>query len=423
MTGAAPPRIAYLTGDYPKVSHTFVLREVSALRALGLDIDTCSIRRPPAEEFQGAPEQAALASTFYVLDRARNPLRLLAAHGRVFGRSPRRWLAALGLAWRTRAPGPKAALWQLFYLLEAGVLADHLHRSGVVHLHNHFVDSSCSVAMFASCMSGVPFSFTLHGPTELYEPHRWRLDEKIARSAFSAYISHFARSQGMLFSDRSHWDRMRIVHCGIEPGRYGRDEARAPGKTMAFIGRMSGVKGAPLMIEALAALLPRHPEARLVMIGGGPERPALERQAARLGVADSVRFTGTQTQDEVAAHLARADLLALPSFAEGVPVVLMEAMASGLPVVSTRIAGIAELVEDGVSGFLAPPGDLASLVDRLDRLLSDSGLRARMGQAGRAHVAANYALESEARWLAALFRGSIAGRLPAGLRPDETPTG
>lgn len=410
--------VAYLTGDYPKVSHTFILREVTALRDLGLDVQTCSVRRPPAEEFSGAAEQAAYASTFFILDAAKKPLRLMAAHGRAIRANPRGWLSALRLAWRTRSPGAKAAIWQMFYFLEAGVLADHLHKIGAVHLHNHFVDSSCSVAMLASQIGNVPFSFTLHGPTELYEPHRWRLDEKIARSAFSAYISHFARSQGMLFSDPTHWDRMRIVHCGIEPGRYGRDSDVAPGKTMMFIGRMSGVKGAPLMIDALAALLPRHPDARLLMIGDGPERPALERQAAQLGVSDAVQFTGYQTQDQVAAHLARADLLALPSFAEGVPVVLMEAMASGLPVVSTRIAGIAELVEDGVSGYLTPPGDLATLVARLDTLLSDADLRQRMGQKGREKVVADYAITTEAGWLADLFAGSIAGGLPRSLRPD-----
>lgn len=410
-------RIAYLTGDYPKVSHTFILREVTALRAEGIEVLTCAIRRPPEAECRGAPEQAALASTFYVLATAKNPARLLVAHARVARAGWRRWLGAARLAWRTRPPGLKAAIWQAFYWLEAGVLADHLRRSGVQHLHNHFVDSSCSVAMFASYMSGVPFSFTLHGPTELYEPHKWRLDEKIARSAFSAYISHFARSQGMLFSDPAHWDRLRIVHCGIEPERYARDPAQPPGKTILFIGRMSGVKGAPLMIDALAALRARHPDARLVMIGDGPERPALQAQAGAHGLAEAVTFTGTQTQDEVAAHLSRADLLALPSFAEGVPVVLMEAMAAGLPVVTTRIAGIPEMVENGVSGWLVPPGDLDTLVDRLDALLSDPAGRAAMGAAGRDKVCREYAISHEAAWLAQLFRGSLSGHLPPTLRP------
>ncbi|MDO5631049.1 MAG: glycosyltransferase family 4 protein [Paracoccus sp. (in: a-proteobacteria)] len=411
------PTIAYLTGDYPKVSHTFIQREVAALRDLGLDIRTCSIRRPPAHEVAGDAEQAELAQTFYVLSQAKHPLRLIGAHLGALRRNPRGWARALGLAWRTRSPGVKAALWQMFYFLEAGVLADHLHRICARHLHNHFMDSSCSVAMLASEMNGTPFSFTLHGPTELYEPHRWRLDEKIARSAFSAYISHFARSQGMLFSDRSHWNRMRIVHCGIQPERYAGPRVSPPGKTMVFIGRMSGVKGAPLMIEALAALLPQHPDARLVMVGDGPERPALESQARTLGVDAAVAFTGTQTQDQVAAHLAKADLLALPSFAEGVPVVLMEAMAAGLPVVTTRIAGIGELVEDGASGYLVPPGDLDSLVARLDALLSDPELRDRMGQVGRDKVRADYAITSEAAWLADLFRGSLASDLPPTLRP------
>ncbi|MCQ0969707.1 glycosyltransferase family 4 protein [Paracoccus sp. TK19116] len=314
----------------------------------------------------------------------------------------------------------KAALWQLFYFLEAGVLAAELRRQGASHLHNHFVDSSCSVAMLASHMSGVPFSFTLHGPTELYEPHRWRLDEKIARAAFSVFISHFARSQGMLFSDPSHWDRMRIVHCGIEPERYRKVSVEGANPLeIVFIGRMAGVKGAPLMIAALERLRADHPDARLVMIGDGPERPALEAQARAAGLQGAVEFTGYLDQDQVAARLSAAAMLALPSFAEGVPVVLMEAMATGLPVVTTRIAGIPELVEDGVSGILVPPGDLDALVEALSALLADTEMRARLGQAGRAKVARDFHQATEAKWLGTLFSGSIAGQLPRTLRPEQ----
>ncbi|MES2551268.1 MAG: colanic acid biosynthesis glycosyltransferase WcaL, partial [Pseudomonadota bacterium] len=156
--------VAYLTGDYPKVSHTFILREVQAVRAAGVEVITCSIRQPPASEFKGQEEIAARAETFYVIATAKNPLRLLAAHGRAILRGPGTWASTLELAIRMRSPGLKALLWQLFYFLEAGVLADHLRQKRVRHLHNHFANSSCSAAVLAAKLAEIPFSFTEHGP-------------------------------------------------------------------------------------------------------------------------------------------------------------------------------------------------------------------------------------------------------------------
>lgn len=409
--------IAYLTGEYPKVSHTFIQREIGAMRALGLKILPCTIRRAPPETL--APDQQEEArETFCVLDAAKSPKRLIMAHLRTLQRNPRAWLEALRLAWKTRPPGAKASLWQLFYFLEAAVLSEYLRKMGARHLHNHFASSSCSVAMLGAKMSGVPYSFTLHGPTELFAPEYWRLDEKIAHAAFSVYISHFARSQGMLFSDAAHWTRMRIVHCGINPDIYaGRTATEDRGRRLVFVGRLSGVKGAPLVLDALAELAARYPDARLTMVGDGPERAALEDRAKSLGIADRVDFTGYLDQAGVATTLAASDIFVLPSFAEGVPVVLMEAMATGLPVVTTRIAGIPELVEHGVSGLVLPPGDLEALVGGLDRLFSDPSQCAEMGRAGQAKVTADYDLMQEAAWLAKLFAGSLAGRLPNMLRP------
>ena len=415
MTQIRP--IAYLTGHYPKVSHTFIQREVLALRKLGLDICTCSIRRADDKDINH-DQMDELASTFFVLQTAKSPTRMLGALARRVTRNPGGMLRALRLAWTTRAPGARAALWQLFYFLEAVVLARHLEEIGARHLHNHFVDGSCTVAMLTSELTGIPFSFTLHGPTELFEPAVWRLDEKIARAAFSVFISHFARSQGMLFSDPAHWDRMRIVHCGIEPHRYGTARQAEPGKNILFIGRLAAVKGATLLLDAFVRVLETHPDAHLTLVGDGPDRPTLEAKVKRLGIADQVTFTGYLGQDDVAAALNAADLLVLPSFAEGVPVVLMEAMAARLPVIASRVGGVQELVEDGVSGRVLPPGDIDALVAALDGLLSDPDMRAQMGQAGRAKVVAEFDVAREAQWLSQLFHDSLKGQLPKGLRQE-----
>lgn len=411
-SGSISGPIAYLTGEYPKVSHTFILREIAALRARGVEVHACTVRRAAPKDVVGADQEAEAERTFCILETAKRPNRLVGAHVEALMRAPGRWVAALALAWRTRPPGLRAALWQIFYFLEAAVLARHLRHKGVVHLHNHFGDSSGSLAMLASVMSGIPFSFTLHGPTIFFEPMKWRLDEKIARARFVVCISHFCRSQAMYFSDRADWGKLRIVHCGVTPAAYGRRPRADFGQRVLFVGRLDPVKGVPLLLEAFAAARAAHPGARLSLVGDGPARAALEAQAAALGLGTSAEFLGYRSQEEVAGILEGADMLVLPSFAEGVPVVLMEAMASRIPVIASAVAGVPELVADGVSGFVVPAGDVATLTARLETLLADPGLCRRMGEAGRAKVVAEFDLEREAGWLAALFAGA------AGLRPE-----
>ncbi|MEM8801035.1 MAG: glycosyltransferase [Pseudomonadota bacterium] len=410
-----PGPIAYLTGEYPRATDTFIQREVAELRKLGFDIQTCSIRATDESHQVGAEQQAERAATFVVQSRAKNPVALLKAHARML-KTPARWFGAAKLAWSTSPKGLKNRLWQLFYFLQAGVLADHMQRNDVQHLHNHFGNSSCSVAMLAARMAGLPFSYTAHGPMEFFEPHHWRLDAKIARASFVAAISHFARAQCMLFSDAAHWDRIKIVHCGVEPGRYD-STGREPGKHLVFVGRLAGIKGVPLLIDAVVQLLPKHPDLHLTLVGDGPEKASLETCAAQLGLTDRVTFTGYLGQQEVAAILKTADMLVLPSFAEGVPVVLMEAMAARLPVIATRVAGVQELVEDGVSGHVIPPGDLDALINAIDQLLKVPEQRAQMGAAGHAKVEAEFDVAKEAAWLGTLFEHSLDGTLPDGTRP------
>jgi len=409
--------IAYLTGEYPRATDTFIQREVAHLRAQGFDIHTCSIRATNAIHHVGPEQKAEYANTFQVQSSAKSPLRLLAAHARML-RTPGRWLSAAKLAWSTSPKGVKNRIWQIFYFLQAGVLADQMKRTGVRHLHNHFGNSSCTVAMLAAHMAGLPYSYTMHGPMEFFEPHHWRIDAKIAQASFVSAISYFARAQGMLFSNAAHWDRIKIVHCGVEPAQYGTETDRTPGKTLIFVGRLAGIKGVPLLLEALVRLRTAHPDVRLTLIGDGPERSALEAMTQAMDLSDIVTFTGYLGQTEVAEHLCQSDILVLPSFAEGVPVVLMEAMAARRPVIATRVGGVQELVEDGISGLTIPPGDVDTLTSSIEKLLSDPDLCLKMGVAGRAKVEAAFDVAKEAAWLGTLFQQSLAGRLPHGLRPD-----
>lgn len=411
-----PLHIAYLTGEYPRATDTFIQREVAALRAQGFQVTTCSIRRTGADHLVGPEQQAEAANTFYVLAAALRPLVGLRAHARAL-RSPRRYFAALRLAMKTAPGGAKAMIYQMFYFAEAVVLADHLDRQGVRHLHNHIAKASCTVAMLVDALSDISYSFTLHGPDIFFEPIRWRLDEKIARATFVACISDFCRSQGMSFAARDHWDRMHIIHCGVTPDRYQAPQGR-PGNSLLFVGRLAAVKGVPILLEAVKRLRQDHPEVTLTLIGDGPERPQLEAEAKALGLADGVAFLGYKSQSDVAEALQHTDALVLPSFAEGVPVVLMEAMAAALPVVTTQIAGIPELVQDGVSGHLVPPGNVDALTAALAVVLGDPDKAAAMGAAGRQIVERDYDVSREAARLGQLFRSYLAGAAPQDKRPE-----
>lgn len=392
--------VAYLTGNYPKASHTFIQREIAALRDLGLQVETFSIRRPGQGDLIGPEEVAAEAETYYVLANAKNPVNLLKAHFRLLKAGPGRWFKALALAVRTARPGIKGMLKQGAYFLEAGMIADQMVTRGIRHIHNHFADASSTVAMLTGALADRPFSFTLHGPAELFEPESWHLGEKVKRAAFTVCISDFCRSQAMLFSDPAYWDRLKIVHCGVAPERYdGPPPTLDKTLNLLFVGRLTQIKGLRVLMKAMGLVREKRPDVTLTLVGDGDDRAWTEAEANRIG---GVTLLGYQSQEGVAEALRNADALVLPSFAEGVPVVLMEAMASARPVIATRVAGVSELVEDGASGFLVPPGNERALADAI-LALADADIAA-MGEAGRAKVKAEFRTVTEAGKLLEHFR-------------------
>lgn len=400
-------KIAYLCSEYPGVSHTFVLREVNALRELGMDIDTFSVRR--SERLLAEADRAADRSTYAIL-----PPRwtdLLRSHLHLLRRRPRAYLSTLALAVRLSPSGLRGLLWQLFYLTEAVVLWDQCDRRRIRHIHVHLANVAADVALLAA-HAGTQveptepwsWSLTIHGPFEFYDVSRFRVAEKVAQAKFVVCISDYARSQLMALSHVAEWGKLHVIHVGIPIVQFtrGEDEPRSDGRIL-FIGRLVAVKGQAVLLEAIARLLDRGRSLDCVIAGDGPERADLEALAVRLGIAARVAFPGAVGQDDIHAMYADAAIFCLPSFAEGVPGVLMEAMAMELPVVSTRITGIPELVEDGRSGFLVAPGRADELADVLERLLLDPELRARMGAAGREKVVHEFNTQTSACALCELF--------------------
>ncbi|MEO0770770.1 MAG: glycosyltransferase, partial [Cyanobacteria bacterium J06649_4] len=353
-------RIAYLTGTYPRATDTFIQREVAGLRSHGTDVQTFAVRRPENKHIVGPEQASEREKTFYILSAA-NPIGLLKAHSSLLLKSPKRYLKAISLALKTRQPDFKGLLYQLFYFAEAGILAHQIRQQKISHLHNHFGNTSCSVAMLASALGDFSYSFTLHGPAIFFEPKRWRIDEKIKRASFVSCISNYCRSQAMVFAPYDTWDRFHIIHCGVTPSQFSQVQQIGEGTRLLFVGRLAAVKGLPMLLESVQRIKQTIPNIKLTVVGDGPDRQMLEAQTADWGLSEQVEFVGYQSQAAVREYLQQTDVFVLPSFAEGVPVVLMEAMMSGVPVVATQIAGVSELVTDGESGFLVPPSNVEIL--------------------------------------------------------------
>jgi glycosyltransferase involved in cell wall biosynthesis len=248
----------------------------------------------------------------------------------------------------------------------------------------------------------------MHGPTELFAVERFNLARKVAHADLVVCISDFTRSQLMYLTEPDHWAKLHVVHCGADLSRYPLEPPRTgPGLVVLSVARLAAQKGLDVLLNAVKTIADAGVDVQLVLVGEGPLRERLGRRAERLGIADRVALAGAVGQDEMAGYYAGADVFCLPSFAEGVPVVLMEAMASGRAVVATRIAGVPELVEEGVSGLLVTPGNADELAAALERLASSPQERESMGLAGRRKVVQDFDAERCAAQLASLFQQTM----------------
>jgi colanic acid/amylovoran biosynthesis glycosyltransferase len=405
---------------YPAISHAFVMREVEHLRATGLAVDTLSIHRARDEELLSASDRAAAATTTSVLPT--DVRELLGAHLDALARAPHRYFATLALAMRTGAPGLRERLWHLFYFGEAMILLRHCRRAGIAHLHAQFADSATDVAMLVTHyrrgqrVDGKPctWSLAVHGSVEFYNVDRHALTDKIADARFAVGISDFGRSQLMRLSDSSRWDHIHVVRCGVDLKIYEPPPERSGSATAAeilFVGRLLHGKGLSLLFESVAELRRRGLDLTVAVVGDGPARAELETAVRTLRLAEHVRFLGSVGENDLLARYSAADIFCLPSFAEGIPVVAMEAMAMELPVVTTRIMGIPELVEEGANGLLVPPGRVDALTEALDRLVRAPEERRRMGAAGRQKVRTDYDVARSARGMRSVLEAELG--LPA----------
>jgi colanic acid/amylovoran biosynthesis glycosyltransferase len=413
--------IAYITTGYPALSHTFILREVEALRRRGAEISTTSVHRASSDGLLSEADRHAFATTYALLPpRWRDVAR---AHLLAAVKHPHALWSTLRLALKLGRPGWRGRLWQVFYFGEAVTAWAHWRRLGIRHVHAHFMAVPSDVALLASHLGRLAdsgptsWSFTVHGMIEVWDVQSSRLAEKVRRAEAVVCISDFTRSQLMALVEEHHWPKLRVIRCGVRPTQYSGIGEPPPGRPRILsVGRLVPEKGQSLLLRALALLAERGVDAELELVGDGPNREKLGRLAAELGLEDRVRFAGAIGQDAIAAHYESATLFCLPSFCEGIPVVLMEAMACRRAVIATAVSGVRELVRDGDTGVLVSPGREDELADALQMLIADAALRRRLGDAAQRHVARRYDVDDSATQLSMLF-AEVMGDSPAESEP------
>jgi colanic acid/amylovoran biosynthesis glycosyltransferase len=386
-------RVAFLTSEYPSISHTFIRREVMALRRRGLDVRTFSIRRPRSEDWMGSEDRSEREGTFYVLPPAIRSL--IGAHMGAILRGPIPYLATLVRALRHRSPGICGCVFAFIYFAEAILLARALRTQGITHVHNHFANAAAIVGYLATRFLSLGWSLTLHGISEFDGLACMLLQDKLMAADFVACVSHFGRAQAQRQIQPDHWNKLFINRCGIDTSLLPATKAqtqRARLRVLA-VGRLSPEKAFPGLVEAFAKVRARGIDAQLDIIGDGPEREVIVSAIKAHGLEADCKLLGHQSEASVFEHMANADVFAMSSLMEGLPVVLMEALAMEVPVVAPCVAGIPELVKDGRSGLLYSPGYWPDLGECLGKLLQDAELRRRLGSEGRRLVLEEFDIE------------------------------
>lgn len=396
-------RIAYFINQYPKVSHSFIRREILALERNGFEVQRIALRGWD----DGLVDEEDLRErerTRYVLQDGLKGLVVPVLQALL--NRPSRFFAALVLALRMGRRADRAWPYHLVYLAEACRLLPWLREFGATHVHAHFGTNSAEVVMLAQALGGPSYSFTVHGPEEFDKPQFIHLGEKVRRAAFVVAISSYGRSQLFRWVDHAHWPKVKVVHCGLERAFHDVPPVAIPAAPrLVCVGRLCEQKGQLLLMQAAGLLAEQGHEFEIVLAGDGEMRAEIETLIERYGLHGRVRITGWISSEQVRAEILAARALVLPSFAEGLPVVIMEAMALRRPVLTTYVAGIPELVHPGENGWLFPAGAVEELAAALaDCLAQPPEVLQRMGEAAYGRVLERHAIDTEAAKLAELFR-------------------
>ena len=399
-----PRPLAYLLSEYPHIRHAYLLREIRGLRQLGLTVHTIAVRPDDRTPGQCTPdEMEERASTFYIVNAGAGVI--LSAHLKTFFSTPLAWCAGLARALSYGDFHPRRTLYALYYFIEAVVAGRWITGRGIAHVHTHYAST---VAWIMARVFPLEISMSIHGSGEFDDPRSFRLSEKISASKFVRAISYFGQSQIMRAVPYEQWSKIEICRLGIDPALFPPRPFRAapfgdaPGPfEFLCVGGMANPRAFQIILQALSLAGPL--DAILRFVGDGPDRPMLERLARELGIENRVIFEGWKHQDLLRDIYARTDAFVFSSFAEGIPVVLMEAMAMSIPCVAPRITGIPELIRDGVDGLLFAASDAGELSLAMTRLIQDPALCRSLGESAHARILELYDLNQNIVDLAGIF--------------------
>ncbi len=420
MGSVASSRIAYLVSQFPAINHTYVLREIQQVRSTSIDVDVASISVPDRPISSMDPDEAVEARrTFYI---KRQRFAFLAAHARTALFRPWRYLRALFYALSIGKGDPEKTLHWLFYFLQSIVVGEWMRKRRLSHVHTHF---SSNVALLVCRVFDISMSFTVHGYGELQDPRGFLLREKVYRAQFVSVISSFARGQVMQATPREEWHKIALARLGIDPEKF--PPVSAGTRRFPFViltvGRLSPEKGQAILIYAVERLKELGRTVKVTLVGDGPLASSLRNLVADLKLTECVQFDGWSSQSRLCSIYEAADIFVLPSFTEGIPVVLMEAMSMQLPCVASRITGIPELIRDGIDGLLVPASNIDALVEAISALMDDSNLRIRLGIAARERICRDYNLEINGKAFADILVNRVFGAVaqPAESHQDFVP--
>lgn len=406
---SAPPstdalRLAYLNTCYPALSHTFIQDEIQALRGQGVEVVPFSIRRPEYREIDGHLDAEEVARTVYLLDTPARPLWELV---RAAFTAPIRCARLLLASQKLAIGGLASRLRYIAYAGEAARLCREMRARDLLRVHVHMANNGALVALLAThfCPK-ITYSLTIHGSAEFFDVTLLRLRATAEGATFVRCISEFCKAQVMAWTSPRVWSRFHVVHCGIRTESFPqrRVSPRADFRLLT-IGRIDPIKGYPILLAALTSLRQDGPAWSLRIIGGGAELANLTRLVRDLGLSDSVQLLGSLSPSEVRKQLEATDALVLSSFMEGLPVVLMEAMAAGVAVIATQVGGIPELVRDGETGLLCTPASPEALTRAIECLRSAPSEAEERTRAAKQLVQEEYDVEVTAGRMRVLFEG------------------
>ncbi len=409
-------RVGYFINIYPKVSHSFIRREILALEEQGLSITRYALR-VASDELVDDDDRREAGKTHFVLGAGLRevPCALVA----LLWERPVQFLQALYRAMRMGWRSDRGLFLHMAYFVEACILSRWLRRDKVEHLHAHFGTNPAAIAYLVHALGGPEYSFTVHGPEEFDKPEFLGLTEKMRTARFVVAISSYGRSQLYRWLDTANWSKVHVVHCALGADFLASDVApMTAAPRLVCVGRLCEQKGQLLLVRAVRHLVQAGIGVEVVLAGDGPLRQELEAYIRAHALERYVRITGWIDAAQVRAEINAARALVLPSFAEGLPVVIMEALALGRPALSTYVAGIPELVLPGINGWLMAPGCKDALIDAMrDALQATPEQLTRMGLAGRQRVMERHAIAREAKHLAELFMGKASSELEGGFKP------